>query len=366
MSLRAIIVEETGKQSVLAHRATDDEWRGFVEAYEASKRNGVTLLRLPCCGGLAVPRSGDQRARHFAHTKGGLDTCDQANRKGSEERHALMTRLETILVEESWAVTLEAQIGRSNVDLLCELPGYKFRMGLEFETGGRTNADLEKLAGSLNQAGLEYIYFFLKKGRHGADPDLPRFHKISFRNTEAAAERIRRLMCRIKARFDEHAKLIEEIDAAGFSAQTLVDAGIPKAVSIEANDQEFSVIFNDKGATVKGPGAEKFTPSDEERQDRAAKDQENIIHAVRRALKEGRSVYWDGHPNLYKDSFARLRRDYRLRTETASQHADDHQPNAASSVKKKASKPTLETQAAKPNPNVDRFFEKYWKQSDRC
>lgn len=306
MPQRAIIEEKTGKREVQAYQLTDQQWIGIIEASKAG------VLKLPCCGQLAITRDPHDMIRHFAHPPYTLDNCEA--KAPDALRDFIMVQVAEMAESLGWRVTTEAKIEDSFCDLLCHHDEHDLSIGVEIETGRRDNEDLLKLDFDLRNNGLLFVQWFFKKGRHGGYPDVEHKYTCSMRDKQEASQQVveecRRVLSDINGLFEIAQKVCAGLAESGLKHELHTKSGVPDHVIVQfdENEETHRIDLSTSKVKMKAPRVE-VTRQNLEKGDTVSQQQKTLIAIVSDNLAAGISLWWDGHPELLADSFKRLRLD---------------------------------------------------------
>ncbi|KKJ75174.1 hypothetical protein WH95_19845 [Kiloniella litopenaei] len=306
MPQRAVIHEEAGSQDVLAYELSEKQWYGVIEAAEAKR------LKLPCCGVDALPRTPEVRVKHFAHPPYTLENC-HAKKKG-ESHDAIIASIALMARDLGWNVTPEVKFGEIFCDVVCERKASGLRIGFEFETSTRPTAEIEEIDRCLNGTAVSSLHWFFKKGRKGGFPHVKHSNLYSASEVDKGlgyiTSKCRNILLEIEEVIILANNIISSLREEGIEYQLNMEAGIPDSLITypEGKQRPHKVLFRSGNTEVLVPktavNANNFVQGE-----KTAKAQEILISLVRKNLKKGSSVWWDGHPKLLKDSFQRLRED---------------------------------------------------------
>ncbi|MFT6559392.1 hypothetical protein [Sneathiella sp.] len=304
MPQRAVIKEKDGTQDVLAYELSDKQWYGAIEAAQAKR------LKLPCCGVNALPKSSETMIRHFSHPPYTLQNCHA--KKTGEAHDAIVASVAQMAAGLGWKVTPEAKFEDIICDLVCEREASGFRIGFEFETGTRSKEVIEKTEKILCGGAVSALYWFFKKGRKGGLPSVT--HSSIFnascddKGIAAITSQCLGILVEIEELFETAKKFLKSLKEQKIKYQINMKDGFPESITTfpEGRDRPHIIKFERDRFEVISPNTE-VDANNFEQGEKTAKAQETLINIVRRNLKEGYSLWWDGHPNLLKDSFKRLR-----------------------------------------------------------
>ena len=291
------------KEDVHAFDMDDPAWYGLGEAYHAGR------LKFPCCGVKAIPKDSEGMIRHFAHPPNTLDKCEA--KKTGEFHDQIIAAVAKVAIGLGWSVKSEYELNGFVCDVVCMREASDLSIGFEFETAKRNNEALIQLNQGLLNNGLTQVHWFFKKGRHGGIPDFAFTYQFQASEKEGLLQQIRsscrKVLGDIEKTIQNTKSVIKGLKDNNVPYELEVDNKIPKRLVIFPKDQESKHIL-DLGPhlNLKSPYISE-TPSNLERGERLAKVQESLVQIVRKNLADGDALWWDGHPELLKHSFQRLR-----------------------------------------------------------
>lgn len=116
---------------------------------------------------------------------------------------------------------------------------------------------------------------------------------VKLSDKQGAARTISENVQAYAARLGENNALVAALRADGHDFEIQVNDDADLAVRVKDGPNEFRIELDADGARVIGPGS--FLDLQDDEAVRAAADmQETFVALVRRMLRDGRGVYWDG------------------------------------------------------------------------